>query len=292
MRALQRLPPHLDTDGSLVVGGAQRSRERQTTSRRRIQRAVYRGVSPESREAVPPQRAMRHGSSWHRDLRLTLRKSRRSFGVLDTWPCGEPLSRSSASSTTRRSGGGASRRMPDLAEAVVTASASTSILLTNLGLADLRALAPRLPREARLLGFRREVGFWMLLGAAAAAAPEQWRSPNSTPLGMPATAPELVQAAGRPRHPDAMDESPTRRKRHWCTLAVGRGLLARGSGSCEANSEICGCTSACVGDVVDVRPSCGVGGPSPTELNQKMRRNDKEGDGGMTQSSQPVWVLQ
>jgi len=88
-----------------------------------------------------------------------------------------------------------SRRIHDLADAVVAASPDTSILLTNLRLSDLRTLAPRLPRSPRLLGFRKEIGFWMLLGAAAAAAPEQWHSPKSIPLGMPPRAAGAVQRA-------------------------------------------------------------------------------------------------
>ena len=41
-----------------------------------------------------------------------------------------------------------------------------SLLLTNLRRADLRALGPRLARPSpRLLGFRSEIGFWMLLGS-------------------------------------------------------------------------------------------------------------------------------
>ena len=118
-----------------------------------------------------------------------------------------------------------SRRMPDLADAVVAASPSTSILLTNLGIADLRALAPRLPRQARLLGFRREVGFWMLLGAAAAAVPEQWRSAKSIPWGMPAPASGLVQTASHPRPSGGARESrktPGRRHALIHTRAASR----------------------------------------------------------------------
>jgi len=62
--------------------------------------------------------------------------------------------------------------------------AGASLLLTNLRRADLRALGPRLGSEPRLLGFRREIGFWLLLGAAATAVPPQWRSPKARPTGM------------------------------------------------------------------------------------------------------------
>ncbi len=67
---------------------------------------------------------------------------------------------------------------------VVGRPAGASLLLTNLRRADLRALGPRLGTEPRLLGFRREIGFWMLLGAAATAVPPQWRSPKARPTGM------------------------------------------------------------------------------------------------------------
>lgn len=75
-----------------------------------------------------------------------------------------------------------SQRMPELLETIVAQPSSTSILLTNLRISELRSLASRLPREPRLLGFRREVGWWMLLGPAAGALPQQWRSPQSTPF--------------------------------------------------------------------------------------------------------------
>jgi hypothetical protein len=63
------------------------------------------------------------------------------------------------------------------------------IMLTNLGIADLRLLSSHLPPGPRLLGFRREIGYWMLLGAVAAAVPQQWQLPKATPLGMAALAP-------------------------------------------------------------------------------------------------------
>ena len=62
------------------------------------------------------------------------------------------------------------------------------LLITNLGLADLRSLAAHLPRGPRLLGFRSEIGYWLLLGAPATAAPRNWQSAKARPLGMPAIA--------------------------------------------------------------------------------------------------------
>ena len=76
----------------------------------------------------------------------------------------------------------------ELAAMVARADPSTSTLVTNLGIADLRSLRSHLPPGPRLLGFRREIGYWLLLGRAAATAPHSWRSPKATPLGMPAPA--------------------------------------------------------------------------------------------------------
>jgi hypothetical protein len=72
-------------------------------------------------------------------------------------------------------------------EIVAGADPSTPILLTNLDRGDLRALAKHLPRGPRLLGFRREIGYWLLLGRAAAApAPPSWRTAKAKPFAMPA----------------------------------------------------------------------------------------------------------
>jgi hypothetical protein len=82
-----------------------------------------------------------------------------------------------------------SGRLPELADTISACPLSTSLILTGLRIADLQSLAPGLPTGPRLLGFRREVGHWMLLGPAAKADPPRWRLPSSTPLGMPALAP-------------------------------------------------------------------------------------------------------
>jgi hypothetical protein len=89
----------------------------------------------------------------------------------------------------------AAEAMPGLIERCAERAPGGSTLLTNLRIGDLRDLrstetsaASRLGGDDRLLGFRREVGYWMLLGPAAAAAPQRWRSPRATPLGMPAAA--------------------------------------------------------------------------------------------------------
>jgi hypothetical protein len=82
-----------------------------------------------------------------------------------------------------------SGRAAELADTIAACPSGTSLLLTNFRVADLRSLAPSLPTVPRLLGFRREVGHWLLLGPAAEAAPLRWRLPSSTPLGMPALGP-------------------------------------------------------------------------------------------------------
>lgn len=82
----------------------------------------------------------------------------------------------------------ASHPMPELTDIVSGLAPDASMLVTDLRIADLKALAPHLPAAPRVLGFRREIGLWILLGAAAGARPREWRSPKARPLGMPAPA--------------------------------------------------------------------------------------------------------
>jgi Glycosyltransferase like family len=77
--------------------------------------------------------------------------------------------------------------LPGIVDIVAGAEPATPILLTNLARGDLGALAPHLPRGPRLLGFRREIGYWLLLGRAAdATAPSSWRTAKARPFAMPA----------------------------------------------------------------------------------------------------------
>jgi hypothetical protein len=79
------------------------------------------------------------------------------------------------------------RPLSGVVEIVAAADPSTPILLTNLERGDLRALSSHLPRGPRLLGFRREIGYWLLLGrAAVATGPTSWRTAKAKPLAMPA----------------------------------------------------------------------------------------------------------
>jgi Glycosyltransferase like family len=57
-------------------------------------------------------------------------------------------------------------------------------LVTNLSLEDVRRLAPQLPAEDRILGFRASIGYWMLIGVPAGSLPAAWRERRVRPLGM------------------------------------------------------------------------------------------------------------
>jgi glycosyl transferase family 2 len=77
-----------------------------------------------------------------------------------------------------------SRPLDGVAEAVAAAPPGSPALITNLGLEDVRRLAPQLPSEQRIVGFRTSIGYWILIGVAPAALPEGLRSAQATPLGM------------------------------------------------------------------------------------------------------------
>ena len=74
--------------------------------------------------------------------------------------------------------------LDDAPGAIAAAGNSGPTLVTNLSLEDLRWLGPRVPAEHRILGFRRSLGYWMLLGVDAASVPAAWRAREATPLGM------------------------------------------------------------------------------------------------------------
>jgi len=81
-----------------------------------------------------------------------------------------------------------SRRMPEVIDTLTAWLPRMPVLVTNLRIAEVRSLAPRLPRTPQVVGFRKEVGCWMLLGGTIETVPEQWRFPKAKPLGMPAIA--------------------------------------------------------------------------------------------------------
>jgi len=58
------------------------------------------------------------------------------------------------------------------------------MLVTGLRVRDLRALAPHLPNSRPLLGFRGEVGYWLLVGPSVPEVAPRFRSKRSTPVGM------------------------------------------------------------------------------------------------------------
>jgi hypothetical protein len=70
-----------------------------------------------------------------------------------------------------------------LGEAAIAVSPSGGpVLVTNLDLDDVRRLAPQLPADRCVLGFRKSIGYWMLIGVAPAALPVSWRARRATPL--------------------------------------------------------------------------------------------------------------
>ena len=69
--------------------------------------------------------------------------------------------------------------------AITTAPAGASVLAAGLRVRDLRALAPHLPHARRVLGFRKEIGYWLLVGPNVERVAARLRSVTSTPLGMP-----------------------------------------------------------------------------------------------------------
>ena len=69
-------------------------------------------------------------------------------------------------------------------DAIRTASADDGVLVTGLRLGDLRRLAPHLTGARPLLGYRREVGYWLLVGPTVGDVAGRLRSRRSTPVGL------------------------------------------------------------------------------------------------------------
>jgi hypothetical protein len=65
-----------------------------------------------------------------------------------------------------------------------TAPAGANVLLSGLRVRDLQVLAPHLSNGRPLLGFRREVGYWLLVGPSVGDVAARLRSQRSTPFGM------------------------------------------------------------------------------------------------------------
>ena len=65
-----------------------------------------------------------------------------------------------------------------------SAAQDANVLVSGLSARDLRSYAPHLWNRCALLGFRLEVGYWLLVGPSAAQAATRLRSQRSTPVGM------------------------------------------------------------------------------------------------------------
>jgi hypothetical protein len=70
--------------------------------------------------------------------------------------------------------------------AALEAAEDRHVLLTNLRLDDVRALAGRLAARRPIMGFWTSLGYWALLGVPGSALPASWWERRATPLGMPA----------------------------------------------------------------------------------------------------------
>jgi hypothetical protein len=79
-----------------------------------------------------------------------------------------------------------SRPLEQVGWATARSAVDTPVLITNLGLVDLRTIASQLSPHRPVLGFRDSIGYWMVLGVDHDAMPPSWRSRRATPLGMPA----------------------------------------------------------------------------------------------------------
>jgi hypothetical protein len=70
-------------------------------------------------------------------------------------------------------------------DSIRAAPAGSSMLLSGLRAGDLRAIAPHLTMIGRpLLGFRREIGYWLLLGPSVDRVAARLSCRRSTPVGM------------------------------------------------------------------------------------------------------------
>ena len=74
---------------------------------------------------------------------------------------------------------------PEMAVGSIRSAAQdANVLVSGLSARDLRSYAPHLWNRRALLGFRREVGYWLLVGPSAVQAATRLRSQRSMPVGM------------------------------------------------------------------------------------------------------------
>lgn len=82
------------------------------------------------------------------------------------------------------------RQVSDIPAALTADAPGSWLLLTNVPQEDLGHIGARWPSNQQVVGFHTGIGFWILLGAAAADIPPHWRSERSVPLGMRRPMPE------------------------------------------------------------------------------------------------------
>lgn len=82
------------------------------------------------------------------------------------------------------------RQVSDIPAALTARAPGSWLLLTNVPQEDLGHIGARWPSNQQVVGFHTGIGFWILLGAAAADIPPHWRSERSVPLGMRRLMPE------------------------------------------------------------------------------------------------------
>ena len=173
-----------------LVGGPARARERTTFLA--AHRWRYRWLR-ESRDAHAGRRAAGGGSAVLADIRLDVDEllaglpDGRTLLVVSLDAPGSfarerpgPLALTRAGHPIRVT----SRPLGEVASAVAAGVADGPVLVTNLGLEDLRRLAPEIADARAIVGFRASLGYWLLLGRGAAPLPAAWRSPAATPLGL------------------------------------------------------------------------------------------------------------
>jgi len=82
------------------------------------------------------------------------------------------------------------RQVADIPAVLAASPPGSWFLLTNLPQEDLADIGSRWPSNRQVVGFHAGIGFWMLLGPAAADLPPHWRSERSVPLGRRSLMPE------------------------------------------------------------------------------------------------------
>jgi glycosyl transferase family 2 len=82
------------------------------------------------------------------------------------------------------------REISHVPEILAAGPSGSWFLLTNIPQEDLGDIGARWRSNRQVVGFHTGIGFWILLGAAAADLPPHWRSKRSVPLGMRRPMPE------------------------------------------------------------------------------------------------------